>query len=106
MSFTSNLGGIRAWGRSVILPVERIKQTIKEELLDKYPIKCVIDFGAGTLYWSNWFYEAISAEHGKVYPVDIIFKEKTPDIKMECFALIDDVPQGGGGKQKQHVFYM
>lgn len=95
MSFKSNLGGIRAFGRRVVLPVDRIKKTLKRELFDKYPIDWVIDFGAGTLYWSNWFDEVMDGGHGKVYPVDLIYKDKMPDTKMDCYAYLDDVPGGG-----------
>lgn len=75
MSFESSLGGIRAWGRKIVLPADEIKRMVKEELFDKYCIDKIIDFGAGTLYWSNWFREMVGVEN--IYPVDIIFKDRT-----------------------------
>lgn len=94
MAFESNLGGIRALGRNVILPAKEIKKLLKEEFFCKYPIHKVIDFGAGTLYWSNWFQEIVGRnEEGKVYPVDIIFKENMPDIKMLCYSSMDEIPK-------------
>lgn len=59
MAFENNLCGIRALGRNIILPSKEIKKLIKEELFCKYSIHKVIDFGAGTLYWSNWFLEML-----------------------------------------------
>lgn len=94
MAFENNLGGIRAFGRRMILPAEEMKNLIKTELLDKYPIRKVIDFGAGTLYWSDWFQEQFSGTGGgKVYPVDIIFKKNVPDTKMQCYASIEELPK-------------
>lgn len=98
MSFKSNMGGMRALGRKVVLPADRIKKVMMEKLFDKYPIDGVIDFGAGTLYWSDWFHELMEKKDGKVYPVDIIFKEKRPDTKLKCYAYMDDLPdQIGAG---------
>lgn len=94
MSFKNNLGGIRAWGREVVLPVEQIKALLKTELFDKYRIEHVIDFGAGTLYWSNWLQEVV--RNGNIYPVDIIFKDMVPDTPLRCFSTIDDIEYGAG----------
>jgi len=69
------------------------------ELFGKYRIDKIIDFGAGTLYWSNWFQTIIGAEN--IYPVDIIFKETEkavpPSIHpsstpIRRFSVIQDVP--------------
>lgn len=53
MSFENNLGGIRAWGREMVLPTERIKGLLQTELFRKHTVNKIIDFGAGTLYWSK-----------------------------------------------------
>jgi len=90
VSFESNLGGARTWGRRLVLPVERIKRLLKAELFDKCRVSKVVDFGAGTLYWSNWFQEIVGAEN--VYPVDIIFKDIAPNKSLQFFSSIDDVP--------------
>lgn len=95
MSFQSNLGGIRAWGRKWVLPVDLIKMIIKEEVFDKYYIDKIINFGAGTLYWSKWFQTLVGTEN--IYPVDIIFKEKTDPIFC-CFSEIQNVPYKEEGK--------
>lgn len=78
MSFQNNLGGIRAWGRELVLPTEKIKGLLRTELFDRYKIEKVIDFGAGTLYWTSWFRTVAGQKN--VYPVDIIFKDVTPDV--------------------------
>ena len=93
MSFKSNLGGIRAWGRQLVLPVEKIKAMLKMEIFDKYQVDRVIDFGAGTLYWTNWFQEMIRPEN--IYPVDIIFQTRMPDTSLQCLSTIDDIPPHG-----------
>ncbi len=80
MSFQSNLGGIRAWGRELVLPVDQIKRLLQDELFDKYCVDKVIDFGAGTLYWSEWFQSIVGAEN--IYPLDIIFKETETEKKI------------------------
>ena len=92
MSFLSNFGGIRAWGRKMVLPVAQIKKLLKEEIFDKYCVDKVIDFGAGTLYWSDWFQEVVGTEN--VYPVDIIFKESGNRMEnsLRCFSQLQDVP--------------
>ena len=77
MSFESNLGGVREWGRKLVLPADKIQELLKEKIFDSHCVDKVIDFGAGTLYWSNWFREIVGAEN--IYPVDIIFKELGQD---------------------------
>lgn len=76
MAFENNLGGIRAFGRRMILPAEEMKNLIKTELLDKYPIRKVIDFGAGTLYWSDWFQEQFSGTGGVKCTLWILYSKK------------------------------
>lgn len=92
MSFQSNLGGIRAWGRKLVLPVDQIKRLLREDIFNRHCVDKVIDFGAGTLYWSGWLQEIVGA--GNVYPVDIIFKETESKAKnsLRRFSIIQDVP--------------
>lgn len=89
MSFYSNLGGIRTWGRKLVLPAEEIKKLLKKELFDQYRVDKVIDFGAGTLYWSRWFQEIAGEKN--IYPVDVIFKETEQDA-LPLFSRIQDIP--------------
>lgn len=90
MSFYHNFGKIRAWGREIVLPTKRIKEELTEGVFGQYCTGSVIDFGAGTLYWSNWFSQIVGEDH--VYPVDIIYKEKPPQNSLHCFTAIDDIP--------------
>ena len=87
MPFYSNLGGIREWGRKLVLPVGRIKALLKNEVFHHKNINEIIDFGAGTLYWTKWFHEVTEPEN--VYSVDVIFKSSTLP---RCFSSIKDVP--------------
>jgi hypothetical protein len=71
MAFTKKLGLIRYYGRKVVLPSDKIKKILTEEVFrDNIAEGCMIDFGAGTLYWSKWFYRYIK----KVIAVDIYYK--------------------------------
>lgn len=90
MSFYSNLGGIRAWGRKLVLPAARIKKLVQTEILEQYEVDQVIDFGAGTLYWSEWFEKSFGS--GNVYPVDIIYRDSVPETSMLCYSSIYDIP--------------
>lgn len=95
MAFENNLGGIRSMGRSIILPADKIKKLLLKELFNKYSIQKVIDFGAGTLYWTDWFEKIMNVGEGKcgkVYPVDIIFQNQAPDTTIDYYMFIDDVP--------------
>ena len=94
MSFQNNMRGLRAWGREQVLPVEKIKEMLTIEVFNKYHIDKMIDFGAGTLYWSNWFQQIIGKDN--VYPVDIIFKDVSPNTDMQYFSSIDEIPLQDG----------
>lgn len=89
MSFKNNMGGVRAWGRKQVLPVDTIKEMLITEIFDKYNVDKVVDFGAGTLYWSNWLQQIIGKNN--IYPVDIIFKDVIPDTFMHYFSSIDEI---------------
>lgn len=55
MSFANKyLVNLRKMGRKVILPSEEIKQILRSEI-DFCNIRNIVDFGAGTLYWSEYF---------------------------------------------------
>lgn len=48
------LSSLRKMGRKVVLPSENIK-AILESAIDFSKVKNIVDFGAGTLYWSEYF---------------------------------------------------
>lgn len=89
MSFQHNLGKLREIGRAVVLPAKEIKTLLEQNLFDKYSVNKVIDFGAGTLYWTNWFSKVIGKEN--VYAVDIIFQKSPPHTDIKYFTSIDDI---------------
>lgn len=91
MSFENNLGGIRAWGREMVLPTERIKGLLQTELFRKHTVNKIIDFGAGTLYCSKWFQTAVPQEN--IYPVDVIFHGLDEYEGMKCYSSIDALPK-------------
>ena len=49
-----HLEKLRKIGRRLVLPSDEIKG-ILEGKLDFASLKNVVDFGAGTLFWSEWF---------------------------------------------------
>ena len=100
MSFQNNFGKLREIGRMLVLPTNEIKNLLKRNVFDKYSINKVIDFGAGTLYWSNWFSKIIGKQN--VYAVDVIFQKTPPDTDIKCFSCIDDVEI----KQEKTLFYI
>ena len=55
-----HLEKLRKIGRKCVLPVDEIKG-ILEARLDFATIKSVADFGAGTLFWSEWFADKLAA---------------------------------------------
>jgi hypothetical protein len=52
--FTGFLSSVRKICRQIVLPSNKIKEICKEYLSGKN-ISSVLDFGSGTLYWSEWF---------------------------------------------------
>ena len=55
-----HLEKLRKIGRKCVLPSDEIKG-ILETRLDFAAIKSVVDFGAGTLFWSEWFADKLAA---------------------------------------------
>ena len=60
---THSLDTLRKIGRGYVLPTQEIKN-----LLDSYvrweDLECVLDFGAGTLFWSEFFAKRLSQARG------------------------------------------
>ena len=73
MAFNDSLASMRKIGRNAVLPVDRIKAICREALANKN-IKTVLDFGSGTLFWTNWFVQEFKA---KVYAVDTYYNNAT-----------------------------
>ena len=59
MSFYENIGGLREIGRKIVLPSAEMKNIIHREIFNNENIKNVIDFGAGTLYWSILLFSSL-----------------------------------------------
>ena len=73
MAFNNLFTSIRKTGRNVVLPVDRIKNICRKALIGKN-IKTILDFGAGTLFWTDWFIQEFKS---KVYAVDVYYDNAT-----------------------------
>jgi hypothetical protein len=62
-------------GRGIVLPVDEIKQ-IAKTLFEKCSVTEVLDFGAGTLFWSEFFADDLNLN---VTAVDTYFINNPPD---------------------------
>lgn len=72
MAFTSKMELIRYYGRKVVLPSDKIKKIVVDEVFkNDMSEESIIDFGAGTLYWSKWLFEHVKT----VIAVDVYYKE-------------------------------
>jgi hypothetical protein len=65
------LSTLRRMGRSAVLPVDTIKAACKNGI-NANKITSVLDFGAGTLLWANWFATEFGCD---VYAVDVYYKD-------------------------------
>lgn len=74
---THSLDTLRKIGRGYVLPTQEIKN-----LLDSYvrweDLECVLDFGAGTLFWSEFFAKRLSQVRGGVIAIDSLYKTYKP----------------------------
>jgi len=77
MAFNNLFATLRKIGRSTVLPVDRIK-TICTNTLEGKNIKSVLDFGAGTLFWTDWFIQQFNI---KTYAVDVYYDNANMPIK-------------------------
>jgi 2-polyprenyl-3-methyl-5-hydroxy-6-metoxy-1,4-benzoquinol methylase len=74
--FTDFLSSVRKICRRIVLPSDKIKIICKEYLSGKN-ISSVLDFGSGTLFWSEWFASEFNCI---VYAVDSYYENyKIPD---------------------------
>jgi hypothetical protein len=69
MAFNNLLASMRKIGRKAVLPTDRIKSICRKALAGKN-IETILDFGAGTLFWTNWFVQEFKS---KVYAVDVYY---------------------------------
>jgi hypothetical protein len=73
MAFNNLFASMRKKGREIVLPAGRIKNICRKTLAQK-SIKTILDFGAGTLFWTNWFIEEFKS---KVCAVDVYYSNTT-----------------------------
>ena len=69
MAFNNSLSALRRIGRSMVLPVDRIKDICKKVLTGRN-IEYVLDFGSGTLFWADWFIKEFKSN---VYAIDTYY---------------------------------
>ena len=97
MPFINNFNGLRAKGRELVLPAKRIQDHMDLKLFYRKGIKSVTDFGAGTLYWTDYLLTRIPAD--KVFPVDVVFGDgeirTTPqNARVACRSGLDGIEAG------------
>jgi precorrin-6B methylase 2 len=83
--FVVSHSDLRKYFRNVVLPVTEIKCIIKKSLKNT-AIDSVLDFGAGTLFWSDWFVEEFKCN---VYAVDAYYKNIKLQDKNKVFTYSD-----------------
>ena len=109
MSFYTNLGNLRALGRNMVLPAEKIKALLCERFFGKEKkVDKVIDLGAGTLYWSKWFAEKLENPED-VFPVDEIFVDESYCDNMKLYSNVNNIPKSfltEGGGESLFIFYL
>jgi hypothetical protein len=68
--FGGDLDSLRQFSRGILLPVQKIRQIILNAL-NEIEVSSVLDFGSGTLFWSDWF---LSEFNCQIYAVDNYYK--------------------------------
>ena len=97
MAFSNQLSALRKIGRKAVLPTNKIQSIVLSKWGGKSnqdDISTVIDFGAGTLYWSYWF--AKQYRDAKIYAVDSYYakhKEPVIDTYKKRIILLSDLQQ-------------
>ena len=71
---TSLINTLKYFGRGIVLPVDAIKNTIRQTLTKNH-VSQITDFGAGTLFWSKWFAEELELT---VFAVDTAYENNPP----------------------------
>jgi len=68
----SEHSSLRKFFRNVVLPVEKIRKIIVN-VLSGIEINSILDFGSGTLFWTEWFLNKFKS---KMYAVDKYYTGK------------------------------
>lgn len=90
---THSLDLLRKIGRSYVLPAQEI-QTLLEQNIPLDTLECILDFGAGTLFWSEFFAAKMiknSSSGGGVIALDSIYKTYTPPLKYSNITCLWDL---------------
>lgn len=66
---------LRYYARGVVLPVERIRSEIIKATAQAEIKDPILDFGAGSLFWTDWFLETFPA---RVCSIDPLFAKSAP----------------------------
>ena len=77
MAFNNLFASMRKIGREIVLPADRIKIICRKALAGK-GIKTILDFGSGTLFWTDWFIQEFKS---KVYAVDVYYSNAIMPIR-------------------------
>ncbi|MCR5261454.1 MAG: class I SAM-dependent methyltransferase [Candidatus Gastranaerophilales bacterium] len=81
---------LRKIGRGLVLPHKKIERYI-DIFYKKISAKSdepILDFGSGTLFWSEKFAEKYQK---KVFSVDTLYEKKKPTLKTEKISLFDNI---------------
>ena len=106
MSFYKNFGNLSSWGRNLVLPAEKIKAVLCEKFFGKNKkVDRVIDFGAGTLYWSKFFAEKLENPKN-IFPVDEIFDNNSSQNNMTLYSSLDNIPNLFKGGGYRYLFFI
>ena len=88
MGFTNkNIEKLRKLGRKIVLPIDEIK-SILESKINFSKVENVIDFGAGTLLWSEYFANKVT---GGVIARDRIYETYLPKIQSSKIKIQTDL---------------
>ena len=81
------LNTLKYYGRGVVLPVEKIKETVRKNLSESN-ITEVLDFGSGTLFWSKWLADEMKL---KVIAVDTMYENNQPENANQNITIETDI---------------
>jgi hypothetical protein len=70
--FGGDLDPLRQFSRGILLPIQKTRQLILNALTN-IEVNSVLDFGSGTLFWSDWFLNEFNCQ---IYAVDNYYKGK------------------------------
>ena len=81
MGFENLMNGLRKRGRKFVLPIEEVGTVLSSSLKNPSKKDClkVIDFGSGTLFWTEFMMKNITCRY-EIYAVDPIYGKSSFDI--------------------------